>query len=256
MNDRQEAKAREFAALHVSDKPLVLYNAWDVGSARAVRDSGARAIATGSWSVAAAQGFEDGEVIPLDRVLDNIARIAAAVDVPVTLDFESGYARGGRDLEQNIRRVIEAGAIGINFEDQSVGDDAIYPVEEQSARIAAARRAADATGIPLFINARTDLFIRADVARHADHVGEAIARGKAYAAAGASGLFVPALRDGKLIERICFEVSLPVNVMFYPELPPLKRLGELGVARLSYGPRPFRQMMAALTAAAKAALTG
>ena len=236
--------------------PLVLYNAWDVGSARAVRDAGAKAIATGSWSVAAAQGFADGEAIPIERVLDNVSRIAAAVDVPVTLDFESGYARGGGELEDNIRRVIDAGAIGINFEDQWIGEDMLFPVAEQAQRIASVRRAADRAGIPLFINARTDLFLRSDPPGHADHVGEAIARAKAYAAAGASGLFVPGLRDETLIRRVCSEASLPVNVMFHPELPPLKRLGELGVARLSYGPRPYREAMAALTAAARAAIGG
>ena len=250
----QSDKAREFAALHISGKPLVLYNAWDVGSAKAVRDSGAKAIATGSWSVAAAQGFADGEALPIERVVDNIARIAAAVDVPVTLDFEGGYARDASGLERNVRRIIDAGAIGINFEDRIVDGDALYSVDEQSARIAAVRRAADAAGIPLFINARTDLFLRAEPGRHRDHVDEAIARAQAYATAGASGLFVPGLRDEKLIARVCFDAPLPVNVMFLPELPPLRRLGELGVARLSYGPRPYRDMMAALTAAAKSAL--
>src|SRR3954470_10261908 len=114
-------KARDFAALHVRGQPLVLYNAWDVGSAKAVEAAGAQAIATGSWSVAAANGFDDGEALPLDRVIDIASRIVAAVRVPVTLDFESGYARGGATLEANIEQVIGAGIVGINFEDQIIG---------------------------------------------------------------------------------------------------------------------------------------
>lgn len=249
-------KARDFAALHVPGKPLVIYNAWDVGSAKAVAAAGVRAVGTGSWSVAAAHGFEDSEQMPLDRVIDNVARIVAAVDVPVTLDFESGYARGGAPLEANIRRVIDAGVVGINFEDQVIDTSAMYSITEQVERIRAVRRAADVAGVPLFINARTDVFLKNDVATHVSVVDEAIERGRAYAAAGASGLFVPGIRDEALIQRVCHESSLPVNVMFYPELPPHDRLARAGVARLSYGPRPYRESMARLTEAAKVALHG
>jgi 2-methylisocitrate lyase-like PEP mutase family enzyme len=247
-------KARDFAALHVRGNPLVLYNVWDVGSANAVASAGARAIATGSWSVAAANGFDDSEKLPLDRVIDNVARIVAAVSVPVTLDFESGYARGGAALESNIKRVIDAGVVGINFEDQVIDAKEMYSIDEQGDRIRAVRRAADAAGVPLFINARTDVFLQNAVAKHASVIDQAIERGKAYAAAGASGLFVPGIRNEALIQRICRESPLPVNVLFYPEVPPRDRLASAGVARLSYGPRPYREMMARLTEAAKAAL--
>jgi 2-methylisocitrate lyase-like PEP mutase family enzyme len=130
----------------------------------------------------------------------------------------------------------------------------MYSIDEQSARIRAVRRAADAAGVSLFINARTDVFLKTDVGAHRSVVDEAIARGKAYAAAGGSGLFVPGIRDDRLIEQVCNASPLPVNVMFYPELPPRQRLAHLGVARLSYGPRPYREAMARLTEAAKAAL--
>ncbi len=170
MTDSRIAGARGFAALHQKGNPLILFNAWDAGSAKAVAEAGAKAIATGSWSVAAAAGYEDGEKIPLEALVSIVERIVAAVDLPVTVDFESGYARGGRELEDNVRRIIDAGAVGINFEDQWVGEDAIYCVEEQEARIAAVRRAADAAEIPLFINPRTDLFLRSNVGQHADHV--------------------------------------------------------------------------------------
>jgi 2-methylisocitrate lyase-like PEP mutase family enzyme len=247
-------KARDFAALHVRGNPLVLYNVWDVGSAKAVAAAGARAVATGSWSVAAANGFDDSEKLPLDRVIDNVARIVAAVTVPVTLDFESGYARGGARLEANIKRVIDAGVVGINFEDQVIDAEEMYSIDEQADRIRTVRRAADAIGVPLFINARTDVFLQNDVAKHASVSDQAMERGKAYAAAGASGLFVPGIRDEALIQKVCREVTLPVNVMFYPELPARDRLASAGVARLSYGPRPYRETMARLAEAAKTAL--
>ena len=246
--------ARDFAALHVRGNPLIIYNAWDPGSAKAVAAAGAKAIGTGSWSVAAANGFEDGEQIPLDRVVDTAARIVAAVAIPVTLDFESGYARGGAALEANIKRVIDAGIVGINFEDQVIPSGEMYAIDEQVERVRTVRHAADQAGVPLFINARTDVFLKNDVARHGDVVGEAITRAKAYASAGASGIFVPGIRDEGLIRRVCAEVSLPVNVMFYPELPSRERLAAAGVARISYGPRPYREMMARLTEAAKDAI--
>ena len=253
-HERQVELARAFAAMHVRGNPLVLYNVWDTGSARAVRDAGALAIATGSWSVAAANGYDDGELIPLDLVVDIAGRISGSVDVPVTLDFESGYARGGRALAENVRRVIEAGVVGINFEDQQVGQDTMYSIHEQRARIETVRSAAESSGVPLFINARTDLFLRAEPRDHAAQLGEAVDRASAFAQAGASGFFVPWLRDPDLIGRICDATPLPVNVMYHPELPPRSRLRELGVARISYGPRPYREMVAWLTAAAGAAL--
>jgi 2-methylisocitrate lyase-like PEP mutase family enzyme len=254
MTNHQPARARTFATHHVKGDPLVLFNAWDAGSAKAVAAAGAKAIATGSWSVAAAAGYEDGERIPLDVLAGIVERIVGAVDLPVTVDFESGYARGGKALEQNVRRIIDAGAVGINFEDQWITEDVIYCLEEQQARIASVRGAADSTGVPLFINARTDLFLRSEPARHADHLDEAIARGTAYAAAGASGLFVPGLRDLTLIERVCRASTVPVNVMFLPDLPARADLARTGVARISYGPRPYRDMMAALTEAARRAI--
>jgi 2-methylisocitrate lyase-like PEP mutase family enzyme len=253
MTTPQQARARAFAALHVKGDPVILFNAWDAGSAKAVADAGATAIATGSWSMAGAWGYPDGEQIPLDAVCRVVERIVQSVDLPVSVDFESGYARGGEALEENVARIVETGAVGFNFEDQWVGQGVIYCTEEQVARIATARRGADRAGVPVFINARTDIFLRSDPVSHAGHVDEAITRAKAYADAGGNGFFVPGLRDESLIARVCEASPLPVNVLFHPELPPARRLAELGVARLSYGPRPWREMMAALTEAARAA---
>ena len=227
MQDQQE-RALRFAALHVKGDPLVLFNVWDAGSAKAVQAAGARALATGSWSVAAANGYDDGEKIPLETRRRHRQAHHHTVDLPLTLDFESGYARGGKELESNVERIARAGAVGINFEDQWIGEDAIFSIEEQAARIVSVRAGAERAGVPLFIDARTDLFLKEGPARHGDHVAEAIARGKAYAESGANGVFVPGLRDEALIERVCAEVPVPVNVMFMPDLPPVSRVGRAG----------------------------
>lgn len=242
-----EDKARAFAALHVPGDPLVLFNIWDAGSARAVAEAGARAVATGSWSVAAAHGLSDAEAVPMEDVLANLGRIAAAVDLPITLDFEGGYARHPVGLQANFSRVIEAGAIGCNFEDQIIGGDGLYAIAEQAGRIAALKAAAPAA----FVNARTDLFLKNGADRHGRLMDEARERGAAYAQAGADGFFVPGLIDERLIAAICEASALPANIMRAPGGPEVARLAELGVARVSYGPGPYRIAQAALSDAAR-----
>ncbi|MBR0556229.1 isocitrate lyase/phosphoenolpyruvate mutase family protein [Ciceribacter sp. L1K23] len=249
-------KAKTFSSLHQKGRPLVLYNIWDAGSAKAVADAGAAALATGSWSVAAAHGYADGEAIPLELLETIVSRISATVDLPLSVDFESGYAREADDVAANVRRIVKAGAIGINFED-GIGENRMHSVERQVACIEAIRAMADAEGVPLFINARTDYFlIEGDPARHADHLADAIDRGRAYAKAGASGFFVPGLSDEGLIAQVCEAVPLPINIMAMTRTPSLSRLGELGVARVSHGPGPYRKAMAAITDAARAVYAG
>lgn len=251
----QRERAEQFQRLHRKGEPLVLFNCWDPGSAKAVAASGASAIATGSWSVATAHGFDDGEAMPLALVLDNIRRIVDAVRLPVSLDFEGGYGRDGATLRANIAQVIATGAIGINFEDRVVAGEGLYPVAEQAARIAAIRAAADEAGVPLFINARTDVFFTVESDHHNDALlQQAIVRARAYADAGASGFFVPGLRAEPLIRTLCEQVALPINIMMAEGMPTRAALATLGVARISYGPAPYRQMMAALQAAAQRAL--
>lgn len=253
----QARKARDFAALHVPGTPVVLYNIWDAGGARAVAQAGATAIATGSWSVAAAHGYADGQQIPMDFVLRIAARIAASVDLPVTLDFEGGYAEAPDEVAANVARVIEAGVVGINFEDQVVGTGALQSPDAQSARIAAVRRAAEAADVPLFINARTDLFLKEhDRAKHAGLVEQAIERAAAYAQAGASGFFVPGLVDADLIGAICQATPLPVNAMMMAGAPPAADLAAAGVARISFGPGPYVAAMAGLAERFRSAVAG
>ncbi|MCL6707463.1 isocitrate lyase/phosphoenolpyruvate mutase family protein [Pseudomonas sp. R2.Fl] len=249
-------KAKTFAALHVKGNPLVLYNIWDAGSARAAAEAGAPALATGSWSVAAAQGYADGEAIPLDLLETIVSRITATVDLPLSVDFESGYAPEATQVAANVRRVLKAGGIGINFED-GFEESRLHPVERQVACIRAIRAMAESEGVPLFINARTDYFlVEGDPAKHAALVPDAIARGLAYAEAGASSFFVPGLSEEKLIAQVCAAVPLPVNIMAMTRTPPIARMAELGVARVSYGPGPYRKAMAAITEAARPLYAG
>jgi len=190
------SKFDDFAKLHVAGDPLVLFNAWDAGSAEAVAKSGAKAIASGSASVSMANGFGDGQEVPLDLALANAARIVTAVELPVTIDFEGGYATDSAGLAANARRLAETGAIGCNFEDQVVGTDRLYEVADQAERIAALRAG---VGADFFINARTDLFLKAKPEAHdAALADQAIARGQAYAAAGVNGYFIPGLANLEL----------------------------------------------------------
>ncbi len=246
----QKEKAARFAALHIPGEPVILFNVWDAGSAKTVAEAGAKAIATGSWSVAAANGFSDAEALPLDLAIANIARIVNTVDLPVTLDFEGGYATDIDMLKTNIAKVIETGAVGINFEDQMIGGSGMHPLDAQSKRIAAIREAANEKGIPLFINARTDVFLQNDPSKHAEHFEEAVTRAHAYTDAGASSIFAPGLKDPELIKELCERSTLPVNVMVMSDTPSNQEMAALGVARISYGPGPYRQAMEALKTAA------
>ncbi len=241
--------AAQFRALHRPGAPLVLFNVWDAGSAAAVARGGARAIGTSSWALAAAQGRPDGESLPLEEVLTSAARIVAVVDLPVTVDFEGGFAREAGQITANVRRLSQLGVAGLNFEDQVVNGPGLYPLDEQVARLQAARRGAEGS----FLNARTDLFLKA--APGTDPAGlmdEAIARASAYRAAGADGFFVPGLTAPDLIARICATVALPVNVMTAAVPGTVAALRTLGVARISLGPAPYLVMTAALTEQAAA----
>lgn len=244
----QVEKARQFAALHRRGAPVVLYNIWDAGGAQAVVAGGAPAVATGSWSVAGAQGYPDGEALPLDLLLSVVGRICASVDVPVSVDFEGAYATAPEAAARNVARVIGTGAIGINFEDRVVQGDGLHDTGAQAARIRAIRAVADDAGVPLFINARTDLFLQSTPAAHGAHIAEALERAAAYAQAGASGFFVPGLADPALVARVTDAVALPVNVMAQAA-DQIAGFAAQGVARVSFGPMPYRRYVAEMTRA-------
>ena len=246
----QTHKAEQFRELHVPGTPLILFNIWDAGGAKAVAKSGAKAIATGSWSVAHANGFGDGELIPRGQAIDNLRRIVGATDhLPVTIDLESGYG----DVGETIGLAIDAGAVGCNLEDSFRADGRLREPADQSARIRSARQTADASEIRFFINARTDVFLRQPPAQHSEVMAEALARAHAYADAGADGLFAPGLVDITLIARLAEASPLPLNIMIGDASPPVRALAQHGVARVSYGPGPYLIAMKALEEAARAA---
>ena len=249
MSLTQSEKARLFASLHIPGTPIILYNAWDAGSANVIADAGAKAIATGSASVAAAQGFHDAEALPLELALANAARVAAAVALPVTIDFEGAYAVAPEGVAANVAKLAATGAIGCNFEDQVIGGEGLHSVAFQAERIRAARAA---VGADFFINARTDIFLKAKQDEHDDaKVDAALERAAAYAEAGASGFFAPGLADLWLLKRLCDASPLPVNFMAWPGTPSTADIAATGVARLSHGPFPHKLAMKALGEAAR-----
>lgn len=243
-------KFETFAALHVPGNPVILYNIWDVGSVLAVVAAGAKALATGSHPVADAHGWPDGQQVPIDFALANAKRIVDAVDLPLTVDFESAYSNDPELGGANVLRLAATGAVGCNFEDQVIGGEGLHPLELQMERIAAIRKA---VGDEFFINARTDLLLKTQT--HDDAlIDQVVERGKAFADAGASGFFVPRLADPKQIERVVREVPLPLNVIAFPGAPDKRIWAEAGVARISHGPFPHRALMAKLTEMARQAI--
>lgn len=251
----QIEKARRFAALHVKGKPVVLYNVWDAGGAKAVVGAGAEAVATGSLSVAAAHGFPDRQAIPMELLLTIAARIVETVEVPVSIDFEGAYAVEPEATAANVARLADIGVVGVNFEDQVVGGEGLHPIDVQAARIRAVRAMAEARGLPFFINARTDLFLKQrDGARQREHLAEAKERAAAYAEAGASGYFIPGLVGIDHIAGIVEATDLPVNVLMLAGVPAEAELAARGVARISHGPGPYFKAMAELAERAKPAL--
>jgi 2-methylisocitrate lyase-like PEP mutase family enzyme len=244
------SKFETFAALHVPGDPVILYNVWDVGSAHAVAAAGAKALATGSHPVADANGWPDGQQVPLDFALANAKRIVESVELPVTIDFEGAYSTDPEAGAANAARLKETGAVGCNFEDQVVGGDGLHPIELQVRRIAAIRKA---VGEDFYINARTDLFLKSKT--YDDRlIEDVVERGKAFAEAGASGFFVPRLSDPKQIVRVVEAVPLPLNLIAFPGSPPASEWANAGVARISHGPFPHRELMGVLTKMARSAI--
>ena len=246
------AKFETFAALHVPGNPVVLYNVWDVGSALAVVAAGAKALATGSHPVADANGWPDGEQVPLDFALANARRIVEAVELPVAIDFEGAYSADPATGAANVARLKATGAVGCNFEDQVIGGEGLHPLKDQARRISAIR---DAVGSDFFINARTDLLLKHKDADDA-LIGEVIDRGKAFADAGANGFFVPRIADPRHIERVVKAVPLPLNAIAFPGAPAKALWAMAGVARISHGPFPHKALMKQLEDNARAAILG
>ena len=250
----QVQKAKRFRNLHVPGEPLVLFNIWDPGSAKAVAETGAKALATSSWAVSEASGYSDGEHTPLTFAIDNLRRITEAVDLPVTVDLESGYGDTPKKVGEAVALAIKAGAIGCNLEDSFPENGSLRETKHQVDRIRHARQEADETNVAFFINARTDVFIQISQDKHdASLVAQALQRAQAYAQAGADGLFVPGLADLALIADLTKASPLPVNIMV-SQGADITALAKRGVARVSFGADSYVVTMNALQEAARKAI--
>lgn len=228
-------KAETLRRLHHQPRPLVLPNAWDVPSARTFEDAGFPAIATSSAALMVSHGYPDGQTMPRRDLLRATGSIARVLSVPLSADVVAGYGRGPREVVATVRRIVAAGAVGINLEDHLPPSDRLYPLTSQVRKIEAVRRLGESLGVPVVINGRTDA-LRVGEGSAEERLREAIRRGIAYRDAGADCVYPMGLTDATSIETYVTALEFPVNVMVRPGLPPLPELERLGVKRISLGP--------------------
>ena len=243
---KQKAAAEAFRAMHRGQRILLLPNAWDVSSARVIEAAGFGAIATTSAGIAFTLGYPDGQHISRDEMLQAVARIAAAVNVPVTADVEAGYGERPEDAAQTALAVIESGAVGMNLEDSS--GDANYPLVDlrlQLEKIAAVQQTARAAGVPIVLNARTDVYLL-QVGQTEKRYDQALQRLTAFRDAGADCVFLPGLRDAATIGRLAKDLDFPLNILAGPGSPSVPELQKLGVARASLGSSTMRATLGLL----------
>jgi 2-methylisocitrate lyase-like PEP mutase family enzyme len=232
--------AARFRHLHTQGL-LRLANAWDAGTARLIEHLGAPAVATTSAGLAWAQGYPDGDTLDVEALLHAVTGIARVITVPLTVDMEGGYADDPATVADTVLRVVRAGAAGINLED-GAGDPALL-----AAKIRAIREACAAQGLDVFINARTDVYLRGLVEESA-RVETTLARAGLYRDAGADGLFVPGLVDAEAVRALAARCGLPLNAMLRPQLQDLAALEALGVRRVSTGSALAESMYGRLAA--------
>jgi len=242
----QKRKAEAFRAMHDGAQLLLLPNVWDVASARLVEESGFGAVATTSAGIAFSLGYPDGQKISREEMLEAVARIAIAVRVPVTADVESGYGSSPEDAQRTALSVIEAGAVGMNLEDaQGQDGNQLADLPAQVEKIHAVRDAAASHGVPLVLNARTDVYLL-QVGEPSSRYDETVRRLGAYRDAGADCVFAPGVRDALTISRLVTDLRCPLNILAGPGSPAVAELRALGVARVSLGSGPMRAAMGAL----------
>ena len=235
-NQTQLQKGDLLTQLHQNGKLLVLPNIWDPLGASLMESLGYPAIATASASIAFSNGYPDGEKIPFTDLLIILHRIVTQVNIPVTADIETGYAKNNHTLVENIKKLIDAGIAGINIEDSSNNDDSLTPLETQCEKLSLIKKTAQAMGVRLFINARTDVYLKAGHLNHEQKLADTILRGKAYKEAGADGFYPIFLKAKEDVEAIIKAVALPVNILLFPGIPDFETLQKTGVTRLSLGP--------------------
>lgn len=245
----QIQRAQRFRQLHDRSRVLLLPNAWDAASARVFASLGFDAVATTSGGVAWSLGYPDGEQMPLAEAIASVSRIVRVTSLPVSVDFEAGYGDLPDDVGDNVRMLIEAGAVGINLED-GIRHQELRDIDDAARRIAAARKAARELGVPIVINARIDTWMVGGNASETELVNETLHRARAYLAAGADCIYPIALAKPEVIAKLCAAIDAPVNVGARAGLPDLAELGRLGVARVSTA---TRLAIVALSAAREAA---
>jgi 2-methylisocitrate lyase-like PEP mutase family enzyme len=247
--ERLAEKAQTLRSLHQPGNPLVLFNVWDAVSARIVEELGAPALATSSAAIAWLEGYADGQYLSRDAMLAGVKRVTSAVKVPVTADLEGGYGFTVQDAAATARGAIEAGAAGLNLEDAGE-PGSLLDLDTQCERIAAMVEMGQRLGVPLAINARTDTFL--------DRIGpdddwrlrESIERGKRFLQAGAASVFVPGVTDEPTIAALTKHIPGPINILASAAAPPVSRLAELGVARVSVGGAAMAHALAHFRSAA------
>lgn len=235
---RQQEKATRFYDLHHSGKLLIFPNIWDPLGALLLENLSYPAVATASASVAFSNGYDDGENISFDLLLDVLRKIVSRVSIPVSADIESGFAETDLQLKENIKRLLETGVVGINIEDTDKKTNSLLPADIQCKKIALIKKTSEEMDLPLFINARTDLYTPRgkDFATPESKLEEALKRGLAYKKAGADCFYPITLNRGNDIKKIVEQLQMPVNILIMKGIPDLKQLHEMGVTRVSLGP--------------------
>ena len=254
-HDLLQSQAATLRTLHQGPDLLLLPNIWDPLGAILLQSLGYPAVATASAALAYSRGWDDGEVITFPSLLQAVSDIAAAVDVPLTADLERGYGSSPAQVADRARQVMAAGAVGINLEDSYSEGGPLRPIEEQCRRLESVRQMAGREGIPLVINARTDVFFSLPTAREEDKVAEALSRGQAYVQAGADCVYPMGVSQRPSIQQLVAGLPCPINIYIRPGVPPLSELKAMGVRRASLGPNLLRASVEAMRQVARALAT-
>lgn len=236
-------KANRFLALHTADQLLVLPNIWDTLGARIVEAKGFPAVATTSAAISSSLGYRDGEKIRRSTLFDIIERITKSVDIPVTVDIESGYGDSIPELKETIHQMIAAGVAGINIEDSKETEGHLRPMDEQAERIAAVKEVACEESIPLVLNARVDCFLSGAYQTFEEKLDDCVARANTYTRAGADCVYPIGPGDRKTVTALRERIAAPINILATPDAEPLAVLQELGVSRVTFGPYIFRSCL-------------
>ncbi len=240
----QAAKAQALLDLHKNGKLLILPNVWNPIGARMLEGKGFSAVATASAAIAESLGYGDGEQIKLETMLEMVTRIVSSVNLPVSVDFEAGYSDSIAGLQENISRLIDTGAVGINFEDGLDDSSRLRPIAEQVERIQAVREAAERRGVHLVINARADSFFADGFSSDEERIEDVITRSNAYIQAGADSTYPIGRGDKETLAILRKRIIAPINVLATAKTASLKDLQELGINRVSFGPYIFRSLLA------------